>query len=68
MRTAILALGLAGLAAGCSGTGDAAGEPDEPIPPGQPAPAFTLKGLDGKEISLASLRGKAVLINFWGVG
>src|SRR5262245_8640895 len=68
MRTAILALGLAALAAGCSGVGAAAGGPDEPIPPGQPAPAFTLKGLDGKEVALASLRGKAVLISFWGVG
>lgn len=29
------------------------------------APAFKLQSLDGREISLAGLRGKFVLINFW---
>ena len=32
---------------------------------GQPAPAFTLEDLNGKKVSLASYKGKAVLINFW---
>ncbi len=32
---------------------------------GQDAPNFTLKNLDGKEISLSNFRGKYVLINFW---
>lgn len=32
---------------------------------GMRAPAFTLKTLDGKEVSLESLRGKAVLLDFW---
>jgi cytochrome c biogenesis protein CcmG/thiol:disulfide interchange protein DsbE len=32
---------------------------------GKPAPAFTLEDLSGKKVSLASYRGKAVLINFW---
>ncbi len=32
---------------------------------GKPAPNFTLESLNGKEVSLASYRGKAVLINFW---
>lgn len=32
---------------------------------GTPAPNFTLQTLDGKNLSLADLRGKAVLINFW---
>jgi len=32
---------------------------------GKPAPGFTLTSLDGKPVSLANLRGKAVLINFW---
>lgn len=30
------------------------------------APDFKLKSLDGKEISLSSLRGKYVVIDFWG--
>ena len=32
---------------------------------GEDAPNFTLKNLDGKEISLSKFRGKYVLINFW---
>ena len=39
------------------------------IPPpkvGGPAPAFTLQSLDGKgSVSLASFRGKTVVLNFW---
>jgi len=30
-----------------------------------PAPDFTLKGLDGKELSLSEARGKVVFLNFW---
>jgi cytochrome c-type biogenesis protein len=29
------------------------------------APDFTLESLDGKQVSLSGLRGKAVLLNFW---
>jgi thiol-disulfide isomerase/thioredoxin len=29
------------------------------------APDFTLKTLDGKDVTLSSLRGKAVMVNFW---
>ncbi len=32
---------------------------------GNLAPDFTLKNLEGQDISLSSLRGKPVLINFW---
>jgi thiol-disulfide isomerase/thioredoxin len=32
---------------------------------GTPAPDFTLETLDGQSLSLSSLRGKAVLLNFW---
>lgn len=31
----------------------------------KPAPNFTLENLNGQRISLASYKGKAVLINFW---
>jgi thiol-disulfide isomerase/thioredoxin len=32
---------------------------------GQTAPDFTLKSVDGKDLKLSDLRGKAVLLNFW---
>jgi cytochrome c biogenesis protein CcmG/thiol:disulfide interchange protein DsbE len=32
---------------------------------GKPAPSFALEDLSGKKVSLASYKGKAVLINFW---
>ncbi len=32
---------------------------------GQPAPELTLKDMSGNEVSIASFKGKAVLLNFW---
>lgn len=32
---------------------------------GKPAPAFTLESLDGVPVSLESLRGRPVVLNFW---
>ena len=32
---------------------------------GKPAPAFTLESLDGAQVSLASLQGRPVVLNFW---
>jgi cytochrome c biogenesis protein CcmG/thiol:disulfide interchange protein DsbE len=32
---------------------------------GDPAPEFTVTTLDGEEVSLDSLRGRAVIVNFW---
>src|SRR5713226_6911524 len=32
---------------------------------GGPAPSFTLQDAGGRSVSLASLRGKPVIINFW---
>jgi peroxiredoxin len=44
----------------------ASGPPPDPIRPGQAAPGFTLPRLDdGAPLSLADLRGKVVLLNFW---
>jgi cytochrome c biogenesis protein CcmG/thiol:disulfide interchange protein DsbE len=37
----------------------------EPELVGKPAPGFTLKDVSGGEITLASLRGKPVLLDFW---
>ncbi len=33
---------------------------------GSEAPDFTLKDLDGEEVSLSSYRGKTVILSFWG--
>lgn len=40
------------------------GPVDTPIV-GRPAPAFDLQTLDGSRLSLADLRGSAVVLNFW---
>ena len=32
---------------------------------GQPAPDFTLRLFNGQSVTLASLKGKPVLVNFW---
>jgi len=32
---------------------------------GKAAPEFTVKDVDGREVTLASLRGKSVLLDFW---
>ena len=44
------------------------GNPDERAEKlvGGPAPDFTLKDIDGTELTLSSLRGKPVLLSFWG--
>jgi cytochrome c biogenesis protein CcmG, thiol:disulfide interchange protein DsbE len=34
-------------------------------PPGTPAPALRLQGLDGGQVDLATLRGRPVVVNFW---
>ena len=46
---------------------DAAGGAPQYVSPlkGKPAPAFELEDLTGKKVSLASYKGKAVLVNFW---
>ncbi|MCD8303415.1 MAG: TlpA family protein disulfide reductase [Prevotellaceae bacterium] len=38
----------------------------EKLGEGKPAPEFTLKDINGNDLSLASLRGKYVVLDFWG--
>ena len=33
---------------------------------GKPAPDFTLYQLNGQKVTLSSLRGRPVLVDFWG--
>ncbi len=35
---------------------------------GDPAPDFTLQLLNGKSVTLSSLKGKPVVVNFWNSG
>jgi peroxiredoxin len=42
----------------------AAAEPPSELV-GKPAPSFTLKGVKGSTVSLASYKGKVVLLDFW---
>lgn len=37
----------------------------ESLMPGQPAPALTLKNLEGKDVSLSDFEGKVVYVDFW---
>jgi peroxiredoxin len=46
-----------------SSTTPATGEPGSPV--GKPAPGFELSNLEGSKVSLASLQGKTVLLDFW---
>lgn len=39
--------------------------PDAALRPGDRAPALRARARDGREVSLAELRGRRVLINFW---
>ena len=54
---------------GCQTTAErsASGTPDLPVAPvqGAYAPDLALRDLNGDEVTLSGLRGKAVLLNFW---
>jgi thiol-disulfide isomerase/thioredoxin len=61
MRKAGLTLGIALTLGLCLGSAGLAAAPQN----GDPAPAFTLKTLDGKTMTRDSLKGKVVVIDFW---
>jgi len=65
----LVAVAMAGMTfAGCSSDGTADGTLDgveERAAPGFMAPGFELENLDGEAISLGSLRGRPVMLNFW---
>ena len=44
----------------------AAYRPTDPVEVGQPAPVLRGTTLDGEALDLASLRGRPVIVNFWG--
>jgi thiol-disulfide isomerase/thioredoxin len=48
-----------------SGSVPDSGDDAPPDLRGKTAPSFNLSTLDGKKVSLASLKGKPVLVNFW---
>jgi cytochrome c biogenesis protein CcmG, thiol:disulfide interchange protein DsbE len=69
IRRMVLVAALTGLAfatAGLAADLDALMQEFRMIPAGlKPAPAFGLKGLDGKTVALADHRGRPVLLYFW---
>ncbi len=54
---ALLTVNVVELSRGCEGVG--------PIARGRPAPLFELPGTSGARVSLAGLRGRVVLLDFW---
>jgi thiol-disulfide isomerase/thioredoxin len=63
MRKAGVTLGIAlglGLCLGAAGLAA-----PQPLKIGDPVPPFSLQTLDGKTLSIASLKGKVVLLDFW---
>ena len=67
---AVAALGCAG-GMGAYASSPVAGSQEvkvasQSIAEGQMAPDFTLKDLQGNDLSLSSLRGKYVVLDFWG--
>jgi thiol-disulfide isomerase/thioredoxin len=76
MGAVALALGLIWLAPGIGEHSEDAssdgtiteypGEPDDAQATGKPAPLhFTLKDMNGADVTLASFKGKVILLNFW---
>jgi cytochrome c biogenesis protein CcmG, thiol:disulfide interchange protein DsbE len=60
----LIALALLGAGLGAAGCGNTGGSDARPVL-GRPAPDFTLATTDGRSVSLSSLKGKPVMLNFW---
>ena len=71
MNRAILIAGLLMLLLPTAGSSVAHAEPATfiaqrgVVKPGEPAPNFQLRDMNGQIVSLSDLRGKVVLLNFW---
>jgi thiol-disulfide isomerase/thioredoxin len=63
--TLIGGLALAGLLAAVILTGIEDARTGAPVASGQPAPAFEMERFSGGTVSLADLRGKIVMLDFW---
>ena len=61
----ILAMLLCISVAACSREDKGKPSPVAAVNEGKTAPDFTLKGADGKDVTLSSLRGNVVFLNFW---
>jgi cytochrome c biogenesis protein CcmG, thiol:disulfide interchange protein DsbE len=62
---ALLGRGGDGPGAGPAAPPTSASTAVQTYPPGTPAKALRLPGLDGPEVDLAALRGRPVVVNFW---
>jgi peroxiredoxin len=60
----VLGLGIQSLPPGPGGAASSSHELEISLV-GRPAPDFELESVDGKPLRLSSLRGRAVLLNFW---
>jgi len=65
LLTVSTCLALLLMSVGCKDKNETAPSAGKAAAIGQPAPDFTLKAADGRSITLSSLRGKVVLVNFW---
>jgi peroxiredoxin len=63
---ALIAVASACVLFSCSGPSHPAGAAAQKVSSNRkPAPDFTLKDADGKDVKLSEYRGKVVLLNFW---
>lgn len=64
--SAIVILVVAVSFSGCKSSGTSSGSPSGTASPLADEPSVTFKDLQGNNVELSSLKGKLVLVNFWG--